>query len=64
MKYRDAKLLKEGNVVTSKETGNSYFVSSIEVYGNIKRVRINCFNTPLPDISFLNDEVDSIWIKK
>lgn len=50
MKYRDARLLKQGNVVVSKENGNSYFVSSIEVYGNVKKVRINCFNTPHVDI--------------
>lgn len=58
MKYRDARLLKQGNVVVSKENGNSYFVSSIEVYGNVKKVRINCFNTPHVDIHFLNDELE------
>jgi len=58
MKYRDARVLKQGDVVVSKETGGSYFVSSIEVYGNVKKVRVNCFNTPLPDISFLNDELE------
>jgi hypothetical protein len=58
VKYRDARLLKQGDVVVSKESGNSYFVNSIEAYGNVKVVRINCFNTPHPDISFLNDEVE------
>jgi hypothetical protein len=58
MKYRDARVLKQGDVVVCKKTGNSYFVSSVEVYGNVKKVRVNCFNTPLPDISFLNDELE------
>jgi hypothetical protein len=52
MKYRDAKLLKEGDTVVSKETGATYIVRNIEVYGSVKTVRVNCNN-----ISFLHAEL-------
>lgn len=42
MRYRDARLLKEGDRVTTKETDTTYIVSTIEVYGNVKTVRVNC----------------------
>jgi hypothetical protein len=42
MRYRDARLLKEGDTVVAKENEQTYYVSTIEVYGNVKTVRVNC----------------------
>lgn len=41
MKFRDAKKLQKGDEVLDKETKTSYTVTSIEVYGQVKYVRIN-----------------------
>lgn len=55
MRYRDARLLKEGDTVVAKETGVAYTVKDIEVYGSVKTIRVNCngasfFHTELKDI--------------
>ncbi len=42
MRYRDARLLKEGDTVVAKENEQTYHVLTIEVYGNVKTVRVNC----------------------
>lgn len=55
MKYRDARLLKEGDTVVSKVDGLTYHVKNIEVYGSVKTIRVNCqentawFHTELED---------------
>lgn len=53
MRYREAKLLKEGDPVVAKKTGTSYTVKSVEVYGSVSCVRINC-----EGVSFLNSELE------
>lgn len=64
MRYRDARLLKQGDKVYSKESGNLYFVKSTEVYGSVKVVRINCVRADKEgDISFLHDEVSDVPIE-
>jgi len=52
MRYRDARLLIKGDVVIDKANDHSYVVETIEVYGNVKTVRINCEGK-----SFLNWEL-------
>lgn len=52
MRYRDARLLKEGDTVVTKETGVAYTVKTTEVYGNVKTVRVNCNGA-----SFLHTEL-------
>lgn len=47
MKYRDARLLKQGDIVLSKETCAQHIVETIEVYGKDKPIRINCQNNSI-----------------
>jgi hypothetical protein len=54
MRYRDARLLKEGDTVVSKFTGAIYLVQSVEIYGKERPIRINCNY----DISFWHTEVE------
>ncbi len=59
MKYRDARLLKQGDKVVSKQSGNTYFVKNVEVYGSVKMVRINAVTEDGDgDASFFHDEVE------
>jgi hypothetical protein len=59
VRYRDARLLKQGDKVTCKATGNSYFVKSIEVYRPDLPIRINCVREDREgDASFFHDEVE------
>jgi hypothetical protein len=59
MRYRDARLLKQGDKVTSKESSVQYFVKNIEVYGNVKMIRINCVTEDgHGDTSFFHNEVE------
>lgn len=53
MKYRDAKKLKSGQKVIDRHDNQEYVVETIEVYGLVKFVRINCQNGK----SFLNEEL-------
>lgn len=58
MRYRDAKLLVQGDQVVSKETNITYFVKNIEVYGSVKMIRVNCVNkTRDGDASFFHTEL-------
>ena len=58
MKYRDARLLKQGDIVLSKETKVQYTVQSVEVYGKDKPIRINCECGYDGYISFWHTEVE------
>lgn len=44
MKYREAKLLTHGDIVLRTEDNAELFVDSVEVYGQLKRVRLNCID--------------------
>jgi hypothetical protein len=58
MRYREAKHLKQGDEVFAKESGTLYYVKNIEVYGQVKMVRINCVNeTGDGDVSWFHTEV-------
>jgi len=54
MKYRDARTLKDGDIIMSKETKGIYIVKNIEVYGKDKPIRINCET----NVAFWHTEVD------
>jgi hypothetical protein len=43
MRYRDAKNLREGDIVIYKPSMKSYTVRSIELYGQYKKVKITCY---------------------
>ena len=58
MKYRDARLLSEGDSVTVKKDKQTLKVQSIECYGQFKTVKIFCLDVNNKLISFLNDEVE------
>ena len=59
MRYRDAKKLHNGDEVISKESGVSYLVKSIEVYGQVNFVRINAVTKDGDGYtSFLHDEIE------
>jgi len=59
MRYRDAKKLHNGDEVISKESKVSYTVLSIEVYGQVKMVRINVVTKcGGGNTSFFHDEVE------
>jgi hypothetical protein len=58
MRYRDARLLKQGDAVVSIENNQTYYVKNIEVYGSVKTIRVNCVNaTRDGDISFFHTEL-------
>lgn len=42
MKYREARLLKAGDQIIIKQSGEVHCVESIEVYGKELPIRINC----------------------
>lgn len=58
MQFRNAKKLQKGDEVISKESNTPYIVTSIEVYGQVKFVRINVVTKCGGGSgSFLHDEV-------
>lgn len=54
MKYRDARLLKAGNQIIVKQTGELHYVENIEVYGKEHPIRINCGG----NICFYHSEIE------
>lgn len=60
MEYRKAKLLKLGDEVIRKVDKLRLYVQNIEVYGSVKKVRINCEADDRAStwISVLNDEIE------
>jgi len=62
MKYRDAKLLHNGDEITCKADGIVYQVIDIQVFGQYKKVKINCCRETQIGCghlySFYNDEVE------
>ena len=42
MKYREARLLKAGDQIMVKQSGELHCVENIEVYGKEHPIRINC----------------------
>lgn len=54
MRYRDARLLKAGDIILSKETKAEHIIETVEVYGKDKPIRINC----QANIVFWHTEVD------
>jgi hypothetical protein len=60
MKYRDAKNIHKGDEVIRIHDDLSLIVSSIEVYGQFKKVRLNCYETNTsggPMITVYHNEV-------
>jgi len=57
MKYREAKQLHKDDQVIRKTDDLVLIVSSIEVYGQYKKVRLNCFTEDNISISLFHDEV-------
>lgn len=58
MKYRDAKNLHNGDQVIRKEDGVPLIVIDIQVYGQYKKVIINCTDEHGARSSHYNDEVE------
>lgn len=57
MKYRDAKLLHNGDQVIRKYDDIAFIVNSIEVFGQYKKVKINCIGENNSYETLYNDEV-------
>lgn len=62
MKYRDAKNLQNGDEVIRKVDQVSLIISDIEVYGQYKKVRLNCIQHVEGSgglrVSLFHDEVE------
>jgi hypothetical protein len=58
MRYRDARLLSEGDSVIRKQDKQVLTVQDIECYGQHKTVKINCLDINNKNISVLNDEIE------
>lgn len=56
MRYREAKNLEQDDIVFRISDGESFQVIDIEVYGQYKRVRINCLNIAMKYKISLNHE--------
>jgi hypothetical protein len=57
MKYRDARLLHEGDQVTRKTDDQVLTILSLEIYGSVKVVRFNVVNEHNVSTFVYNDEV-------
>ena len=44
MQYRHAKLLRHGDVVIKIDDGSELFIDTIEIYGQVKKIRLNCID--------------------
>lgn len=42
MKYREARLLKENDIVHRKDDGAQLVVESIEAFGQYRKVKVHC----------------------
>ena len=58
MKYRDARLLSEGDSVIRKEDKQKLTVKNTECYGLFKTVKIICLDSNNKLTSLFNDEVE------
>jgi len=58
MRYRDARLLSEGDEVIKKEDKQVLKVESIEAFGQFKTVKINVITVYGKHISLFNDEIE------
>jgi hypothetical protein len=61
MRYRDAKLLKEGNEVVRSSDKSVMVVKEAFVFGQYKTVKIGCFikdNPESPYIYLINSEIE------
>lgn len=58
MRYRNAKNLLNGDEVERKVDKQIMTVVDIEVYGQYKKVKINCVDVVGSHISLFNDEVE------
>lgn len=59
MKYRDAKILKEGNIISLND-GKVLKIISIETYGSVKTIRFNCKDELNVSCCVYNDEIKDI----
>lgn len=57
MKYRDAKLLHNGDEVIRKKDKAPMIVKEIEIYGQYKKVRLTCVCFDSTEVVF-NDEIE------
>ena len=58
MKYRDAKLLKEGDFIARKNDPNVLLkIISIEIFGQYKKVKVTCIEAGA-HVSFVNEEIE------
>jgi hypothetical protein len=62
MKYRDAKNLQPGDEVTRLSDKKILTVESTELYGQYKKVKINCLFKD-SKISIFNDEIEQRIVK-
>jgi hypothetical protein len=53
MRYRDAKLLCEGDEVVRKDDKTSFIVKEVEVFGQYKKVKLKCLAKDLPDTGYV-----------
>lgn len=57
MRYRDARLLHEGDEVIRKSNNGVYTIKSLEIYGQNKVVRLNCVDLNNALVTLYHDEV-------
>lgn len=57
MRYRDARLLKEGDKVVTKETNITYMVRNVEVYGSERPIRVNVVSDSGEKLAFFHTEL-------
>ena len=58
MRYREAKLLHNGDEVILKSDKTILLVKSLEVFGQYKKVKLNCVNDSGRAYSVYNDEIN------
>ena len=58
MKYRDAKELRSGHIVIRKGDAVVFTISSIEVFGQYKKVKLNCLAEDGSVETLYNDDIE------
>lgn len=58
MKYRDAKTLKIGDIITRSVDKSIWTIQSIEIFGQYKKVFLHCINESNDKCSMYNVEIE------
>ena len=60
MKYRDARLLSEGDKVTRKVDGASLLIKEVECFGQYKTVKLVCNTDDGLRVIIFNEELNNV----